>query len=233
MRKAMIAGATAMALVLNGQHARADITDGQMEDVLEEALEPLVEAVEGLFEMIEFIITTGEMPPMVVNRHLNEILALFGVSRRSYIPNGSRGVLDDLHPDDPEWVTIGDAKWYIEERLEDRKERVNEAMDVAATITRQVPDTTAQLEVLSAANKVPVGTTATLQVGNEIALESAGALNKMNGLLAELGQLEADQRTQEDWQRVMSFNWAEYHYRDTAFWTGSRSWAPDPVDAGW
>ena len=36
MRKAMIAGATAMALVLSSQHARADITDGQMEDVLEE-----------------------------------------------------------------------------------------------------------------------------------------------------------------------------------------------------
>jgi hypothetical protein len=44
-------------------------------------------------------------------------------------------------------------------------------------------------------------------------------------LTAELGQLEADQRAQEDWSRIQANSWMQEHYRG-GFWTGTRTWTP-------
>jgi uncharacterized protein YfaQ (DUF2300 family) len=53
------------------------------------------------------------------------------------------------------------------------------------------------------------------------------------GLTAEAAQLEADQRTQEDWQRRQQDAWLRNRYGTNGYWTGLRSWQPDQMKAGW
>lgn len=210
MRRALLAGTTALALTLTPAQARAD------------ALSDIADAVTKAQE--------GDLEGLV-----SQLLSYFGIYGRaacSYL-GMDYGCWRTLFPDDPHYVTVDDAAWYADARLEDRKERTEEAMDVASTIVLQQPRNAAKLATLQAANVSPVSLFAAIQIGNAIEVESTAALHKQNGLLAELGQLEADQRMVEDWERVMARAWVEKHYEDSAMWSGEKQWAPEPLDTGW
>lgn len=208
MRRTLLAGAAGLALL----PAPAQASDlGDIVDALTEAYD-------------------GDLTSLIYQ--LAAFFGIYGQAPNSYLgPSGAD--LDVMFPDDPDYVTVGDAKWYAAERLADRKGRVDEAMRVASTIITQQPFDSAENSTLVAANVSPVSLFAAIQLGNEGEFANGRQLMKMNGLLAELGQLEADQRAAEDWERVMAYKWAKYHYQDSAFWTGERTWRPETVDTGW
>lgn len=210
MRKIMLAGATATTLLLAPSKAQAD--------ALSDIVDAVTKAQEGDLEGLAY--------------QMLSYFGIYGSAIRSYLRRG-QAYWDIMFPDDPDYVTVGDAKWYSNERLEDRKSRVEEAMDVASLIIEQQPVNQLKMTALQAANVSPVSLFAAIQIGNEMEAEGVIATHKMNGLIAELGQLEADQRIAEDWERVMAFKWAKYHYQDSAFWTGMKTWNPETIDTGW
>lgn len=200
MRRTLLAGTAAVILVLAPTQAQAD--------ALSDIADAVTKAQEGDLEGLVF-----------------QLLGYFGIYGRSvcsYLGRGY-GCWPTLFPDDPGYVTVDDAAWYADRRLEDRKERTREAMDVASTIVLQQPLNAAKLTGLQAANGDPVSLFAAIQIGNAIEVENTAALHKQNGLLAELGQLEADQRLAEDWHRVQSARWAEAHHPNVD-WNDSKTW---------
>lgn len=210
MCRTLLAGTAAVALLLAPAKARAD--------VFSDILDALTEVQEGDLEGLAW--------------QLLGYFGIYGSAIRSYLATGQQ-VWNELFPDEPDYLTVDEATRYADERLEDRKSRVEEAMGVASLIVQQQPVNQLKMAALQAANVSPVSLFAAIQIGNEMEAEGVLATHKMNGLLAELGQLEADQRLAEDWERVMAAEWIEAHYEDNAYWAGERTWEPEPIDTGW
>jgi P-type conjugative transfer protein TrbJ len=213
-----------VALLLGTAHpARANLSMGDITDAIRHALEHFIEQV---------ITKADNLPAGLLQAELDRIMAAIGGTQNGYLgPAGAN--LDALFPDQPEIDAPDDASQHDAARLEDRKARVAEAMTVASGITQEIPANERQLDTLQALNASPAGIFATLQVGNEIALSTATSLQKQNALLAELGQIDADQHAQEDWARRQQDQWDRNHYGASGFWSGARSWTPETIPGDW
>jgi P-type conjugative transfer protein TrbJ len=203
--------------------AHADLSMGDITDAIRHALEHFIEQV---------ITKADNLPASLLQAELDRIMAAIGGTESSYLgPDGAE--LDALFPDQPEIDAPDEASQRDTARLEDRKARVAEAMRVASGITQEIPTNERQLDTLQALNTSPAGIFASLQVGNEIALSTATSLQKQNALLAELGQIDADQHAQEDWARRQQDQWDRHHYGTSGFWSGARSWTPETIPEDW
>lgn len=195
MRRLLLAPIAAGALFLALPQAKAGLTDGDLDAGVDAILEALVAYV--------------DVPPW-----LNQLLALLGIvgqAENSYLGPGGPD-LEVLYPSSPRIGSPNDGLGYGRLRHQDRQARVTEAMDLAATMMAQLPVDALELKALQAANLSPVSVVAALQVGNEINLRTAEALHRQNGILAELGQLEADQRAKEDYDAHAFAAWKRAHY---------------------
>jgi hypothetical protein len=107
-------------------------------------------------------------------------------------------------------------------------------MDEAAAVITDQEAATERLDGLALRNQEPLESLAgILKLGNQIGIETAGSIKELTALTAEAAQLEADQRTQEDWQRRQQDAWLRNRYGTTGYWTGERSWQPDQMQVGW
>lgn len=226
-RQRLLAGSVGAALLLaTAVPAQADLTDGEIRQAIQDAVEEIFAPI------IEAIITpVADLPVGLAREQLGRLLALIGLAPRSYLPDGAD--LDELFPDDPMIYAPDEASFHAEERSTDRKQRVEEAMGVAAGVTAAIPAERAQLVALDGLNQSPASIFAGIQIGNAIGLSAAEALQAQNALLAELGQLEADQRAQEDWSRRQYDHWARHHYGASGYWQGARAWRPETMRVGW
>ena len=90
-----------------------------------------------------------------------------------------------------------------------------------------MPLNAARIDLLSAANKAPIGTTGALQLGNELSATQAGTLQDISGLIAEQVQLDSDEAMNREYQQVTAYSWARGHYKETGWWDGEKTWQPD------
>lgn len=194
MRRRLLASVAAGALFLALPQAKADLTDGDFDAGVDAIIEALIDVVE---------------VPAWVGRLL-ELLGLIGGGNSYLGPGGAD--LGVLYPSSPRIGSPNDGLDYGSLRYEDRQARVTEAMDVAAEVMTQLPFNALELKTLQAANLSPVSVVAALQVGNEINLRTVETLHQQNGILAELGQLEADQRAKEDYDAFAFNAWKRAHY---------------------
>jgi P-type conjugative transfer protein TrbJ len=227
-RKLLLLTAAAGLALLPLQPASADISQSEAEAAFEGAIKDALDPVLGnIIEILLVIIqAAGELPEDPSEAQLRQLAELLGVADRTYLRLDSlRPALDELYPDEPEITTADGAIEHARLRHEDRQGRILEAMELAATIAGQRADIDARLAALTALNRSPAGNLAAGQIGNEAALQAAASVEMLTRLTAELGQLEADQRAQEDWSRLQSNTWMQEHYRG-GFWTGTRTWTP-------
>lgn len=194
MRRLLLASVAAGALFVALPQAKADLTDGDFDAGIDALIEALIAVVD---------------VPVWVDRLL-ELLGLIGGGNSYLGPGGAE--LGVLYPSSPRIGSPNDGLDYGSLRYEDRQARVTEAMDVAAEVMTQLPAHALKLKTLQAANRGPESVVAALQVGNEVALRTAEALHQQNSLLAELGQLEADQRAKEDYDAFAFAAWKRAHY---------------------
>jgi hypothetical protein len=194
MRRLLLASVAAGALLVTRPQARADISDAEYQA--------------GIEEIIEAILTYVDVPAWV-----NQLLVLLGLigHGNSYLGPGGAD-LGVLYPSVPDIGSPNQGLDYGDLRYEDRQARVTEAMDVAARVMTQLPFNALELKTLQAANLSPVSVVAAIQIGNEISLRTTEALHKQNSILAELGQLEADQRMKEDYDAYAFAAWKRRHY---------------------
>lgn len=194
MRRLLLASVATGALLLAPPQAKADISDSEYQA--------------GIDAIIEAILTYVEVPAWV-----SELLALLGLigNDNSYLGPGGAD-LEVLYPSNPDLGSPNEGIAYGDLRYEDRQARVTEAMDVAARVMSQLPFDALELQTLQAANISPASLVAAIQIGNEIDLRTAETLNKQNSILAELGQLEADQRMKEDYDAYAFAEWKRRHY---------------------
>jgi hypothetical protein len=114
-------------------------------------------------------------------------------------------------------------------REQDRKLRVNEAMDEAAKVVGDDEAATARLDDYELRNAVPDESIAgDIKLGNTVGIETAGQLHELTQLAAEANQLEADQRLQEDWERQQHDLYLRTSLRN-GYWIGHKSWDVDQL----
>jgi hypothetical protein len=194
MRRLLLASVAAGALLLALPQARADISDGEYQA--------------GIDALLDAILTHVDLPAWV-----NQLLALLGLigGGNSYLGPGGAD-LEVLYPSNPDLGSPNEGIGYGDLRYQDRQARVTEAMDVAAEVMTQLPFNALELKTLQTANLSPASLVAAIQIGNEINLRTTEALHKQNAILAELGQLEADQRMKEDYDAFAFADWKRQHY---------------------
>lgn len=209
MRRRLLAAAAAGTLVLALSPAKADISDAVFE--------------EGIDAIVESLLEAADLPAWV--SQLLALLGIIGGAENSYLGPGGAD-LGVLYPTTPPLGSPEEGIEYGTLRYEDRQARVTEAMDLTSTVMQQLPFNAAELKILQAANLSPLSVVAALQIGNEVNIRTAEALNKQNSILAELGQLEADQRAKEDYDAYALNTWKQEHYGEG--WLGAAtSFAPE------
>lgn len=92
----------------------------------------------------------------------------------------------------------------------------------------QRPLADARLAALQAANLSPVSIVAALQVGDEFLHALNGSVETPTRVVTGQGQLEADQRMVEDWERQRANAWPKEYYPN-GFRTEARTWRPDVI----
>ena len=223
----LLAAATGLALV-PPQLVSADLSQSEAQEAVEEAIQEALEPIlEEIIEILLIVVHTAEqLPDDPTKLQLADINRVIGTAQRTYLRlERLARSLKDLYPAEPEILSLEAALEHALLRHEDRQDRILEAMELAATIAEQRPEIDARLAALRALNLSPAGNLAAGQIGNEATLQVASSIEMLTRLTAELGQLEADQRAQEDWSRIQANSWMEEHYNN-GFWTGSRTWAP-------
>ena len=223
----LLAAATGLALV-PPQPVSADLSQGEAEEAFEDAIKDALEPIlDSIIEILLVIIATAEeLPDDPTQLQLADLNRIIGTAQRTYLRlERLAGSLEDLYPDEPDILSLAAALEHAVLRHQDRQDRILEAMELAATITEQRPEIDARLTALRALNLSPAGNLAADQIGNEATLQIASSVEMLTRLTAELGQLEADQRAQEDWSRIQANSWMQEHYRG-GFWTGTKTWTP-------
>lgn len=216
----LLAGAVAAALLLSVRPADASILS-VLEDILA-FFETYVVPLDG---------SLVPMPPTLDGRVLSGTQEPIGEAPDSYITREGLGRFDRLFPDggNPEWLPPTVVGTYATMREQDRKLRVNEAMDEAAKVVGDDEAATARLDDYELRNAVPDESIAgDIKLGNTVGIETAGQLHKLTQLAAEANQLEADQRLQEDWERQQHNLYLHTSLRN-GYWIGYKSWDVDQL----
>jgi hypothetical protein len=216
----LLAGAVAAALLLSVRPADASILS-VLEDILE-FFETYIVPLDG---------SLVPMPPTLDGRVLSGTQEPIGEAPDSYITREGLGRFDRLFPDggNPEWLPPTVVGTYATMREQDRKLRVNEAMDEAAKVVGDDEAATARLDDYELRNAVPDESIAgDIKLGNTVGIETAGQLHKLTQLAAEANQLEADQRLQEDWERQQHNLYLHTSLRN-GYWIGHKSWDVDQL----
>lgn len=216
----LLAGAVAAALLLSVRPADASILS-VLEDILE-FFETYIVPLDG---------SLVPMPPTLDGRVLSGTQEPIGEAPDSYITREGLGRFDRLFPDggNPEWLPPTVVGTYATMREQDRKLRVNEAMDEAAKVVGDDEAATARLDDYELRNAVPDESIAgNIKLGNTVGIETAGQLHKLTQLAAEANQLEADQRLQEDWERQQHNLYLHTSLRN-GYWIGYKSWDVDQL----
>lgn len=216
----LLAGAVAAALLLSVRPADASILS-VLEDILE-FFETYIVPLDG---------SLVPMPPTLDGRVLSGTQEPIGEAPDSYITREGLGRFDRLFPDggNPEWLPPTVVGTYATLREQDRKLRVNEAMDEAAKVVGDDEAATARLDDYELRNAVPDESIAgNIKLGNTVGIETAGQLHKLTQLAAEANQLEADQRLQEDWERQQHNLYLHTSLRN-GYWIGYKSWDVDQL----
>ena len=216
----LLAGAVAAALLLSVRPADASILS-VLEDILA-FFETYIVPLDG---------SLVPMPPTLDGRVLSGTQEPIGEAPDSYITREGLGRFDRLFPDggNPEWLPPTVVGTYATMREQDRKLRVNEAMDEAAKVVGDDEAATARLDDYELRNAVPDESIAgDIKLGNTVGIETAGQLHKLTQLAAEANQLEADQRLQEDWERQQHNLYLHTSLRN-GYWIGYKSWDVDQL----
>ena len=216
----LLAGAVAAALLLSVRPADASILS-VLEDILE-FFETYIVPLDG---------SLVPMPPTLDGRVLSGTQEPIGEAPDSYITREGLGRFDRLFPDggNPEWLPPTVVGTYATMREQDRKLRVNEAMDEAAKVVGDDEAATARLDDYELRNAVPDESIAgDIKLGNTVGIETAGQLHELTQLAAEANQLEADQRLQEDWERQQHNLYLHTSLRN-GYWIGYKSWDVDQL----
>jgi hypothetical protein len=216
----LLAGAVAAALLLSVRPADASILS-VLEDILE-FFETYIVPLDG---------SLVPMPPTLDGRVLSGTQEPIGEAPDSYITREGLGRFDRLFPDggNPEWLPPTVVGTYATLREQDRKLRVNEAMDEAAKVVGDDEAATARLDDYELRNAVPDESIAgNIKLGNTVGIETAGQLHELTQLAAEANQLEADQRLQEDWERQQHNLYLHTSLRN-GYWIGYKSWDVDQL----
>jgi hypothetical protein len=216
----LLAGAVAAALLLSVRPADASILS-VLEDILE-FFETYIVPLDG---------SLVPMPPTLDGRVLSGTQEPIGEAPDSYITREGLGRFDRLFPDggNPEWLPPTVVGTYATMREQDRKLRVNEAMDEAAKVVGDDEAATARLDDYELRNAVPDESIAgDIKLGNTVGIETAGQLHELTQLAAEANQLEADQRLQEDWERQQHNLYLHTSLRN-GYWIGHKSWDVDQL----
>jgi len=214
--------------ILPLNNSRADLSQSEAQEAVEEAIQEALEPIlEQIIEILLVVVQAAEQLPDDPTRlQLADLNRVIGTAQRTYLRlERLAQSLEELYPDEPDILSLAAALEHAALRHEDRQDRILEAMELAATIAEQRPEIDARLDALRALNLSPAGNLAVGQIGNEATLQVASSIEMLLRLTAELGQLEADQRAQEDWSRIQANGWMEEHYKN-GFWTGPRTWAP-------
>jgi hypothetical protein len=216
----LLAGAVAAALLLSVRPADASILS-VLEDILE-FFETYIVPLDG---------SLVPMPPTLDGRVLSGTQEPIGEAPDSYITREGLGRFDRLFPDggNPEWLPPTVVGTYATMREQDRKLRVNEAMDEAAKVVGDDEAATARLDDYELRNAVPDESIAgDIKLGTTVGIETAGQLHELTQLAAEANQLEADQRLQEDWERQQHNLYLHTSLRN-GYWIGYKSWDVDQL----
>jgi len=216
----LLAGAVAAALLLSVRPADASILS-VLEDILA-FFETYIVPLDG---------SLAPMPPTLDGRVLSGTQESIGEAPDSYITREGLGRFDRLFPDggNPEWLPPTVVGTYATMREQDRKLRVNEAMDEAAKVVGDDEAATARLDDYELRNAVPDESIAgNIKLGNTVGIETAGQLHELTQLAAEANQLEADQRLQEDWERQQHNLYLHTSLRN-GYWIGYKSWDVDQL----
>lgn len=216
----LLAGAVAAALLLSVRPADASILS-VLEDILA-FFETYIVPLDG---------SLAPMPPTLDGRVLSGTQEPIGEAPDSYITREGLGRFDRLFPDggNPEWLPPTVVGTYATMREQDRKLRVNEAMDEAAKVVGDDEAATARLDDYELRNAVPDESIAgDIKLGNTVGIETAGQLHELTQLAAEANQLEADQRLQEDWERQQHNLYLHTSLRN-GYWIGRKSWDVDQL----
>ncbi len=216
----LLAGAVAAALLLSVRPADASILS-VLEDILA-FFETYIVPLDG---------SLAPMPPTLDGRVLSGTQEPIGEAPDSYITREGLGRFDRLFPDggNPEWLPPTVVGTYATMREQDRKLRVNEAMDEAAKVVGDDEAATARLDDYELRNAVPDESIAgDIKLGNTVGIETAGQLHELTQLAAEANQLEADQRLQEDWERQQHNLYLHTSLRN-GYWIGHKSWDVDQL----
>jgi hypothetical protein len=216
----LLAGAVAAALLLSVRPADASILS-VLEDILA-FFETYIVPLDG---------SLVPMPPTLDGRVLSGTQEPIGEAPDSYITREGLGRFDRLFPDggNPEWLPPTVVGTYATMREQDRKLRVNEAMDEAAKVVGDDEAATARLDDYELRNAVPDESIAgDIKLGNTVGIETAGQLHELTQLAAEANQLEADQRLQEDWERQQHNLYLHTSLRN-GYWIGHKSWDVDQL----
>jgi P-type conjugative transfer protein TrbJ len=227
MRRKLLLLTIAAGLALHSP-ARADLSQGEaeeaFEDAIQDALKPILTDIIAILQVI--IQTAGTLPEDPTQLQLADLNQIVGAAQRTYLRLERLGQsLQQLYPDQPDIRSLAAALQHAALRHADRQDRILEAMELAATIAEQRTAIDARIAALRALNLSPAGNLAAGQIGNEAVLQVASSIEMLTRLTAELGQLEADQRAQEDWARIQANSWMKEHYKG-GFWTGTRTWTP-------
>lgn len=221
MRKSTLAAlavAAGLGLAAWPMPAKADLSLGDLQDVFEEPLEEILGYIEFLVNYYE------DLPETLANRLTDSLYARVGTAIRSYLPTG---FIPELYPDNPFTVTIGDNVAFLERRVEDKMSRVEEVTGYASETVKSMPLNATRIELLSLANKAPIGSTGALQLGNELEAMQAGTLQDINGLLAQSVQLQAEEAMRQEYDPKAAWSWAKGHYRESGWWGEYKTWQPD------
>lgn len=222
----LLAAAAVLGLI-SAPPAHAGLSD--LEDaIVDGVVDGFKEAWDTWLESIKDWLFRPQVNMPMPGEEIHGIAGVIGHGDNSYLgPDGPD--LAVLYPPEPDLRTVDDGEAYLLQREQDRRARVEEAMQTAATITTALPEAAARLEVLTALNRSPVSILGAAQLGAEASLEVARALHAQNGLIAELGQLQADEAAKQDWDRRAYDAWWSAHNPDGQ-WQGTRRFVADRLE---
>jgi hypothetical protein len=222
-----LGAACVLALVAAGP-VRADSFDDFLDDLKDELVDTFFEAWDAWLESIEDYLFKPQADMPSPGEEIHGIAGVIGSADNSYLrPDGAD--LGVLYPEDGP-RTIDDGQEYAEQRRQDRLLRVDEAMRVASTIAAGLPATAERLDALDALNHSPASILGAAQLGAKAGLETARAVNQLAGVVAELGQLQADEAARQEW--VARESQRTSMERIGPLWTGERRFSTEfiPLD---
>lgn len=223
MRRVLLSTAAAIALAAAPlQTAKAQLSQGEFEESFQDGLveffnTPLVGGL-SLMAILMIIVTAiqdwaGVQTP---DERLAPTEPIIGQAPRSYmLPGGMQAAIPELYPEQFATYSPLEAAQHAALQNIDRQERTGEAMDMASEIMARRAEVTATLRRLQEMNRLPIeqlGIAGSQQLNTDATIQAVSSIEELMRVMAEQGQVEADQRLMERWANDHYVKWAQFHH---------------------